>query len=196
MQGNIKLVVCLCVLMSSVLASGCVSIVAATAAGTAVTTSSDRRSVGTQLDDSTIATRVSNAIDEIPQVDELANINVNVYNKQVLLTGQSTNQQIINQATAKCEAVPQVLKVHNQIRLGEIIPTGSTLHDHWIGSKIRVLMGTDENVPLLKLDLIVEDSEVFIMGKLTRSEATAAVELVRNVTGVTKVVRVMEIVDE
>jgi osmotically-inducible protein OsmY len=48
---------------------------------------------------------------------------------------------------------------------------------------------------MLRLDLIVEDSEVFIMGRLTKTEASAAVELVRNVTGVTKVIRVMELVN-
>jgi osmotically-inducible protein OsmY len=31
------------------------------------------------------------------------------------------------------------------------------------------------------------------MGKLTKQEATAAVEVARNVTGVTKVIRVMEL---
>lgn len=56
-------------------------------------------------------------------------------------------------------------------------------------------MSANERVPLLKLDLIVEDSEVFIMGMLTREEATAAVEVARNVSGVTKVVRVLELID-
>jgi osmotically-inducible protein OsmY len=56
-------------------------------------------------------------------------------------------------------------------------------------------MTADESVPLLKLDLIVEDSEVFIMGRLTKREATAAVNVARNVQGVVKVVRVMELVD-
>ncbi len=46
---------------------------------------------------------------------------------------------------------------------------------------------------MLKLDVTVEDSEVFIMGLLTKEEASAAVEVARNVKGVTKVIRVMEL---
>jgi osmotically-inducible protein OsmY len=55
-------------------------------------------------------------------------------------------------------------------------------------------MLADEQIPLFKLDLIVEDSEVFIMGLLTKQEAAAAVEAARNVDGVTKVIRVMELI--
>lgn len=175
--------------------SGCVSAVAVSAAGTAAVSNSDRRTLGTQIDDKTMTARVSNAINKIPNVEENADISVHVYNGQVLLTGQARTQQLIAEATRATESVEQVSKVHNQIRLGEPIAATSTISDIWLSTKIRTIMATDENVPLLKLDLIVEDSEVFIMGQLTKQEATATVELVRNVEGVTKVVRVMELID-
>lgn len=175
--------------------AGCVSAVAVGAAGTAAVSSSDRRTLGTQIDDKTTTARVSTAINRISDVEELADISVNVYNGQVLLTGQSKTQSIIDAAASAAESVQHVVKVHNQIRLGEPIPTTSTINDIWLGTKIRTQMTANKNVPLLKLDLIVEDSEVFIMGQLTKSEASAAVELVRNVEGVTKVIRVMELLE-
>lgn len=184
------------ILIMALQISGCASIVAVGAAGTAATTTSDRRSLGTQIDDKTITARVSSAINKIPLVEENADISVNVYNSQVLLTGQALTQLLIDDATKAAESVQQVTKVHNQIRLGQPIPATSTINDIWLGTKIRTLMSTDESVPLLKLDLIVEDSEAFIMGQLTKQEATATVELVRNVTGITKVVRVMELINE
>lgn len=175
--------------------TACVSAVAVGAAGTAAVTTSDRRTLGTQIDDKTTSARVSTAINKIADIEELADISVNVYNGQVLLTGQSSTQSLIDLAAQAAESVQYVLKVHNQVRLGEPIATSSTVNDIWLGTKIRALMSTNERVPLLKLDLIVEDSEVFIMGQLTKAEATAAVELVRNVDGVTKVIRVMELVN-
>jgi osmotically-inducible protein OsmY len=42
--------------------SGCVSMVAVSAAGTAAVSSSDRRTLGTQIDDKTMTARVSTAI--------------------------------------------------------------------------------------------------------------------------------------
>ncbi|MBT1451081.1 BON domain-containing protein [Glaciecola sp. XM2] len=173
--------------------SGCVSVVAVGAAGTAAVSASDRRTVGTQIDDKTIEARVNSAINKLEGTDESAAISVHAYNGQVLLTGQANQQSIINNAALVASKVPEVTKVHNQIRLGPPIPATATMNDIWLGTKIRTLMTADENVPLLKLDLIVEDSEVFIMGKLTKQEATAAVEVARNVTGVTKVIRVMEL---
>lgn len=169
--------------------------VAAGAAGTAATSATDRRTLGTQIDDKTTTSRINNALSSIPGIDDDAAISVHVYNGQVLLTGQAREMSIINMAQEKTSKVDNVVKVHNQIRLGEPIPATSTMHDIWLGTKIRTLMSANERVPLLKLDLIVEDSEVFIMGMLTREEATAAVEVARNVSGVTKVVRVLELID-
>ncbi len=175
--------------------ASCVSVVAVGAAGTAATSSSDRRTLGTQIDDKTMTARVSNAISKILNIEEQADVSVNVYNSQVLLTGQAITQNLITQAGAAATGIEHVVKVHNQIRLGAPIPTTSTVNDIWLGTKIRTLMSTNNSVPLLKLDLIVENGEVFIMGQLTKQEATAAVELARNVDGVRKVIRVMEIVE-
>jgi osmotically-inducible protein OsmY len=193
MQDKIIVILLLSFILTQL--TGCVSAVAVGAAGTAAASNLDRRTLGTQIDDKTMTARVSTAINKIPYVEENADISVHVYNSQVLLTGQARMQEIITQATQAAESVGQATKVHNQIRLGEPIPTTSTINDIWLSTKIRALMTTDNNVPMLKLDLIVEDSEVFIMGQLTRQEATAAVELARNIDGVSKVIRVMELIN-
>jgi osmotically-inducible protein OsmY len=185
----------LVLLLACLQLSGCVSVVAVGAAGTAAVSASDRRSTGTQIDDKTTEARVNAAINDIANIDENSAISVNVYNGQVLLTGQANQQSLIDSASRAASTVAQVNKVHNQIRLGEPIPATATMNDIWLATKIRTLMTADESVPLLKLDLIVEDSEVFIMGRLTKREATAAVNVARNVQGVVKVVRVMELVD-
>jgi osmotically-inducible protein OsmY len=175
--------------------SACVTAAAVGAAGTAAVSNSDRRTLGTQIDDKTITARVSTAINKVANVDDDADISVHVYNSQVLLTGQARTQVISEDASLAAQTVAQVTKVHNQIRIGEPISTSSTVNDIWLSTKIRTIMTTDSRVPMLKLDLIVEDSEVFIMGQLTKEEATATVELVRNVDGVTKVIRVMELIN-
>ncbi|MFC4701656.1 BON domain-containing protein [Glaciecola siphonariae] len=185
----------LLILLIAAQMSGCVSVVAVGAAGTAAVSASDRRTVGTQIDDKTTEARVNAAINDIPNLDENAAISVHVYNGQVLLTGQANQQTLIDAASQAASQVAHVDKVHNQVRLGKPIPATATMNDIWLGTKIRTLMTANEDVPLLKLDLIVEDSEVFIMGRLTKQEARAAVEIARNVQGVVKVVRVMELLD-
>lgn len=186
----------ICVLLLALIVmQGCISVVAVGAAGTAAASTSDRRTLGTQIDDKTTTARVSTAINKIQNIEEHADVSVHVYNGQVLLTGQALTQDLITQVANATASVEHVLKVHNQIRLGKPIPTTSTINDIWLSTKIRTLMTTNNNVPMLKMDLIVENSEVFIMGQLTKLEASATVELVRNVDGVKKVVRVMELIN-
>jgi len=173
--------------------SGC-AVVAVGAAGTAAAVSAnDRRTVGQQIDDKTMQSRVRTAINSDDRVKEQAAISVNVYNGQVLLTGQAPTQAMIAQAESAANKVENIVKVHNQIRLGSPIPASSSMNDVWLASKLKTNMVANDRVPLFKLDLVVEDSEVFIMGLLTKQEATAAVDVARNIKGVTKVIRVMEL---
>jgi osmotically-inducible protein OsmY len=173
--------------------TGC-AVVAVGAAGTAAAVSAnDRRTVGTQIDDKTTQSRVRSAINAYTEIKEEAAISVDVYNGQVLLTGQAPTQAMINKAESAAQSIGNVVKVHNQVRLGSPIPATSTMNDVWLASKLKTQMLASDRVPMLKLDVTVEDSEVFIMGLLTKEEASAAVEVARNVKGVTKVIRVMEL---
>lgn len=174
--------------------TGCALMAVGTAGAAATASATDRRTVGTQIDDKTTQSRVRSAINDIPQVKDEAAISVDVYNGQVLLTGQAPLQTMIVNVENTVSGVQNVTKIHNQIRLGSPIPATSTMNDVWLASKIKTMMLADEKIPLFKLDLIVEDSEVFIMGLLTKEEAAAAVEAARNVDGVTKVIRVMELI--
>ncbi|MBF7075049.1 BON domain-containing protein [Glaciecola sp. MH2013] len=186
----------LSILATLILQSGC-TLVAVGTVGTAATVSAnDRRTVGTQIDDKTTQSRVRSAINDIAGIKDDAAVSVDVYNGQVLLTGQAPTQAMITAVESASKSIPNVVKVHNQIRLAAPIPASSTMNDVWLSSKIKTIMIADNDVPLFKLDIVVEDSEVFIMGLLTKTEAAAAVEAARNVEGVTKVIRVMELVNE
>lgn len=172
--------------------SGCAA-VAVGAAGTAAISATDRRSVGTQLDDKTIQAKIVLRITQDDAFDEVADISVDVFNRQVLLTGQAERQELIELAESYAKNIDTVSKVHNQIRLGSPIPTTSNAQDIWLATKIKTQLLADDSIPAMNVSVIVEDSEVFIMGLLTRAEANAAVELIRNVKGVVKVIRVVEL---
>ena len=187
-------IVSIIIIFVAFMQTGCAAIAVGTVGAASTTSATDRLTVGTQIDDKTTQSRVRSAINTIPNVKDEAAVSVDVYNGQVLLTGQAPLQTMIVDVEEKAVKVQNVLKVHNQVRLGNPIPATSTMNDVWLASKIKTIMLADENIPLFKLDLVVEDSEVFIMGLLTKQEAAAAVEAARNVEGVTKVIRVMELI--
>ena len=62
----------------------------------------------------------------------------------------------------------------------------------WLVSKIKTKLLADKRVDGLHIDVAVENSEVFLMGLVSESEADIAVEIARNVSGVTQVIKAFE----
>ena len=181
------------VLMLSGSLNGCAMVAVGAVGATAASVSNDRRTAGTQLDDFNAQNTASRLIGKLAGTEQPANIEVTVYNKVALLTGQAPSQADIKQAEAEVRSIGYISKVHNQIRIGQPIATSSELYDRWLATKIRTKILASEKVPTSQISIIVEDSEVFLMGLVTNQEATAAVDIARHVDGVARVVRAFEI---
>ena len=171
---------------------GCVVAVGA-AGAMAAKVANDRRTVGTQLDDQNADSSVAYQWSKSQTLKEQANLQVDVYNGVALLTGQAPNQALVDEAVRRAQEVSYLKKIHNQIRLAEPIGAGTQANDIWLASKVRAKIVADERVPALQVKVVVQDSEVFLMGRLTNLESTTAVDIARNVTGVARVVRAFEI---
>jgi len=52
-----------------------------------------------------------------------------------------------------------------------------------------------DNFPSGKIKVVTENSEVFLLGLVSQDEADKAAEIARNVDGVTRVIKVFEIID-
>lgn len=183
----------LLVLIFTAMLSGCVAIVAGGAAVSAVTVGEDPRSLGVQLDDTTRASNIRLALADVPAIDDEANIDVHIFNGVALLHGQAPNANIKAEAERVVKSVSNVTKVHNQVRIASPTASSTRAHDIWLASKLRSIMLADGSVNALKLDVVVEDSEVFLMGIVTQQQAQNAIDVARNIKGVVKVFNVMEI---
>lgn len=178
-------------LLGMVLLQGCAAVVVGAGVGAAAV-AHDRRTVGTQLDDKTLAARINSALSENANIDQHTHINAHVFNGITLLVGQSPNDDLKRQAQKITEAVPHVGKLHNQIRIGTPTATSTRSHDVWLATKVRSKLLTDKSVDGLHIKVIVEDSEVFLMGLVSRQESNTAVEVTRNIDGVARVVKAFE----
>lgn len=172
---------------------GCVVAVGA-AGAMAVKVANDRRTVGTQLDDQNADSAVAYQWSKSDALKEQANLQVDVYNGVALLTGQAPSQALLDEAVNRAQEVAYLKKIHNQIRIAQPIGAGTQANDIWLASKVRAKIVADERVPALQVKVVVQDSEVFLMGRLSNVEATAAVDIARNITGVARVVRAFEII--
>lgn len=182
------------VVTSIICLQGCTVLVLGTAGAVAAKTATDRRTVGTQIDDTTSSSSVSIRWGKDEVLTESANLQANVYNGVLLITGQAPTQALIDKAEEIAKSVPHITKVHNQVRLGSPIDASAQANDLWIDSKVKAKLLTDKTVPTTQVKVVVENSEVFLMGKLSSLEATRAIEITRNVQGVKRVVRALELI--
>ena len=158
----------------------------------AVSIAHDRRTIGTQVDDTTSASRISIALSSDNALKEQTNITVQVFNGTVLLVGQAPTQELLQQAQKLASSVQNIKKLHNQIRLGMPIPASIVAHDVWLASKIKTKLLADKRIDGLHIEIEVENGEVFLMGLVSEKESIIAIDITRNIKGVKQVIKAFE----
>ena len=96
-------------LTTTLLVQGCARLIIGAGLG-AVSVAHDRRTIGTQVDDTTTATRISTAISNDAALNEQTSITVQVFNGTTLLVGQAPTQALINQAEKLVASVKNIKK--------------------------------------------------------------------------------------
>jgi osmotically-inducible protein OsmY len=179
------------VISLTLLLQACAAAVVAGGAS-AVTSASDRRTLGSQIDDSSIVVKAERALEANKMLEEKAHINVNSYNGILLLTGQAPTQDLVDAASQLVQGIQGVKEVQNQIRIGNPISFTTRSRDSWITTRVKSLIVADKEVSALNIKVITESGEVFLMGLVSSTEADKAVEIARHVNGVSRVVKAFE----
>lgn len=173
-------------LASSIALSGCTAlVVGATAVG--ISAATDTRSVGTQLDDQTIEVRVITALQTDDRFDE-SRIQVVSFNRSVLLLGQVGNSSLRDLASHVVRNTKGVDRVHNELKVAPVISFGQISKDTYITSKIKAKFVADDVIKASDIKVVTEGGEVALMGIVSRDVAQQAIEIARNINGVTRVI--------
>jgi osmotically-inducible protein OsmY len=174
-------------LASLLLLQGCVGVLLAGGATGGVMVAKDRRK---------IELNVRNELTERTDISRTSHISVHSNNGIVLLVGQTPHQKYSDEVKAMAERQDGVRKVYNEIKVEEPIGYDIRTNDSWITSKVRTMLIAERNFDSSHIKVVTEDSQVYLMGMVTRSEGDLAVEIARNAYGVTKVIRVFEYVSQ
>lgn len=174
---------------------GCAGLVVAGAATTAVV-ANDRRTFGSVIDDQNIELKAANAIAGRKDISNASRISATSMNGMLLLVGQTPYEQYKRESEQLVTKVEGVRHVYNELRIRKPIPFNVQSNDAWITSKIKSQMLTTKGVDSTRFKVVTENGEVFLMGLVTRSEADKATNIARHVSGVKKVVKVLEYVQE
>ena len=165
------------------------------AAGTAVAVGSDERTIAEQLSDNELSTAALDKINELNLSDEEIRINLFSNSGYLLLVGQVPDQQYRNTIENKLTTLAQAKGIYNQLRIAKPIGFAQQSKDSWITTKVKGQLTSNETVNPLKIKVVTENSEVFLIGKVNRDMANAATNITRKIDGVKQVNRVFQLID-
>ena len=155
---------------------------------------SDRRSAGIQLEDETIEQRGASAMRE--NFGSKEHINITSYNRQVLITGEVSNDTIRRQVESLIGRVENVRAVVNELAIGAASSNSDRASDVLLVAKVKASMVDTDDVFANIFKVVGERGTVYLMGRVTQREAKRATDIVRGVSGVKRVVRVFEYITE
>ena len=178
----------------ALLQTACVPLIVGGAAVGSAMVATDRRTSGTQLEDQGIELKTANRIRE--QLGDRVHINVNSYNRMVLLTGETRNDEDRAAVERIAQGVENVGNVLNEVGVGMLSSLSSRANDVAIAAKVKASLVDAKDLITNAFYIVVERGNVYIMGRVTEREASRATEIARGVRGVQKVVRAMEIISE
>lgn len=147
----------------------------------------DPRSVGTQVDDAVITTKVKTKLIEDP-ITKARKIDVDTVNGVVTLTGLVDSEEEIQRAVAIAQSVPGVKRVVNNLRVGKR-GIKSYLSDKEITAKIKAKFIADPEIKAFSIDVDTVNGVVTLTGIVDREEQKRrAVEIAKGVDGVREVI--------
>ncbi len=176
-----------------ILVSGCVPIIVAGAAGTALV-ATDRRSAGAQIDDTAIEAKVGQYASS--RWGDRAHVATTSYNGVVLLTGEVPDAEGKAAVAEFARTTDRVRAVHNELVIAAPSPIGSRSNDAYLTSvvKTRFLEATDK-FSATHVKVVTDRGVVYLMGLVRRSEIEAAAQIASTTKGVERVVKVVEYID-
>ncbi len=154
----------------------------------------DRRTSGSQVDDEVIELKAKGRMSEA--LGDRARVSTTSYNRMVLLTGEVPTEADKTTAEQVVARVDNVQSVVNELRIGPLNTFGERTKDVFITTKVKASLFDAKDVFANSIKVVTHRSVVYLMGRVTEREASRASEVARGVSGVSKVVRVFEILTE
>lgn len=163
---------------------GCISAMVISTAAIATKTIHDPRTIGTQIDDDTLAIKITKIFAKDQELKKNTHINIIVYQRKVLLTGQSPSIKFIERAKHIILGIHGILGIYNEVRQGPLVSLKQRSMDIWITTKIRSQLFASMYIKSSKFKITTENGEVFLLGIVTNDEAKIATKIANKTHGV------------
>ncbi len=174
--------------------SACAPLLVGGAVGSTVLVATDRRTSGAQLEDQGIELRAASRLRD--QMGTRARVNVTSFNRRVLLTGEVANARDKALAEQIVSEVDNVQGLVNELGITASPSLGQQANDTLTTGKVKAALVDTKDLSANAFKVVTERGSVYLMGRVTQREADRATEVTRSVSGVLRVVRVLEIITD
>ena len=168
---------------------GCFLLVAGAAGGGALV-ATDRRTLGAQTEDREIQVK---SIAQINQnLPQSAHVNVTVFNRRVLLSGEVPDDASKQQAEQIVRSLNNVTSIVNELTIGPASDLSSRTNDSYLETRVKTALIAEKNISANNFKVVCENGSVYLMGLVTRDEGARGADVASRVPGVTQVVKVFQ----
>lgn len=176
----------------AVAVSGCNSLIASATGPEPVGHATGTRTLSQRIEDSSIERTAGINIHKADPAFRQANVNVVSLYGSVLLAGQVPSEALRAMAEKVVRDIAEVRQVHNELTVGPSSYYQERSSDGVISMRIRTALSFEKGFPASRTKVLTVGGTVYLMGKLTPAEADQAVELIKQVNGVARIIKLVD----
>lgn len=173
-------------------ASGCTSLMASATGPGPVGSAPGERTMAMSLEDTGIENTAGINIYKADTQFREANVNVVSFYGSVLLAGQVQTEELKAQAEKIVRQIAEVKQVHNELIVAPASYYAERFSDGSISKRVGTAFLFEKGFPSSRTKVFTVGGTVYLMGKLTPGEADQAITIIKSVSGVKKIVKLVD----
>ncbi|TDN68240.1 BON domain-containing protein [Paraburkholderia sp. BL10I2N1] len=168
---------------------GCVLALAGAAGGGALV-ATDRRTLGAQTEDREIQVKALSQIND--NVPDASHVNVAVFNRRVLITGEVPSDTYKQKAEAVVRNINNVNAIINELAVAPASAFSSRTNDTYLEGRVKSALIAEKGISANYFKVVSERSNIYLMGLVTADEGNRGADVASRVPGVAQVVKVFQ----
>jgi osmotically-inducible protein OsmY len=158
-------------------------------------TVTDRRSLGSQADDTAIVLKAEGRAMKI--TGDQGRVTVNSFNRHVLITGEVKDEKMKADVEQQIKTIDGVKQIENDLEIAPVSSLSLRSNDLVISSKVKAAIVDTKDLYLSAFKVHTDRGVVYLMGRVTQREGKLAAEVARNAASkIKKVVKLFEYITE
>ncbi len=172
---------------------GCVEMVVGTAVVGGIA-ANDRRTLGAQTDDKAITIKAEAGIPRL--IGDAGHVNIACFNRKVLLTGEVRDEATRATVEREVGSIQGIQGIVNELEITGRSTYTARGNDAILTGKVKASFVDTRDLSATAIKVVTERETVYLMGRVTQREGQRAAEVTRGVSGVRRVVKVFDYINE